>query len=1105
MPMSQQGEDPIECINKEIAFMFDVALRFSPSNNQLRILSNPRNQATIQDGRVTVQQVHERKIQSYAGTRNREIATTLKRNYAAGQPRVVKCYNCQREGYMARQCTQPKRPRNAAWFKEKLMLAEAQEAGQILDEEQLAFLANTRIDEAPVAQQTIPQNAVFQSKDLDAYDSDFDDISSTKAVLMANLSSCDSDVFFKIMRYTMIAISFLTLNICKKHKMRVFKILILLHHDLLVLSLVEHMTNHVAHLDNENQTNKLVNESLTAELERYKERVAIFEQRQNVDLNKCKKLIDSQMDDLTQNKNAKLEAFQQEIDTLKETLSNNVKEKEYLSTTLNVFKTESKEKESKYIDKKIVLKKQNKELENIISQSQEKDTVIRKLKNRIKCLMEKEGVENVKKDIDEIETINIELELSVAKLLSKNKNIRKEREHLKSIFKGQFDSIKQTRIRSKEHSDSLCLMEKEGVENVKKDIDEIETINIELELNLNAQLQEKVFAIAKSVVDTAVSKHAATIAPGMFSINVEPLAPQLLKNKDVHMDYIKHSRNDADTLREIVKNARALSPLNSNLDSAWHNLFSVGQFCDLDLEVAFRKHTCFLHDLEGVDLLMGSRGSNLYTLSLENLMLSSPICLLSKASKTKSWLWHRRLSHLNFDYIISLAKQGLVRAKDSVQEKLYMLYMDLYGPMMVQSINGRKYILVIVDDFSRFTWVKFLSSKHEVPEFVIKFLKMIQVHMNATIRNIKTDNGTKFVNQTLRAYYKEVGISHQTSVAHTPQHNGIVERVNRILVEAARTILIFSKAPLFLWAEAGEDLGKLKLKVDIGIFVGYAPAKKAFRIYNKRTQMIIETIHVDFDELTKMASKQFSSGLGPKLLTPGTIKYAVLTDSPSSTTINQDEPSTSTSQTTLVTPSPVIPLGVKEVDHDIEVAHMDNNPFVEFPISKPSFEESSTHEVYVSQPDGFVDLENPNHVYKLKKALYGLKQAPHACPRGIFLNQSKYALESLKKYGMETYEPANTPMVEKSKLDEDPQGKSVDPTRYRRMIGTLMYLTASRPDLVFDVCMCARYQAKPTEKHLHAVKRIFWYLRGSINMGLWCLKDFCIALTAFANADHAGC
>ncbi|GKE17522.1 retrovirus-related pol polyprotein from transposon TNT 1-94 [Tanacetum coccineum] len=242
-------------------------------------------------------------------------------------------------------------------------------------------------------------------------------------------------------------------------------------------------------------------------------------------------------------------------------------------------------------------------------------------------------------------------------------------------------------------------------------------------------------------------------------------------------------------------------------------------------------------------------------------------------------------------------------------------------------------------------------------------------------------------------------------------------------------------------------------------------------------------------------------------------------------------------------------------------------------------------EVYVSQPDSFVDLDNPNHVYKLKKALYGLKQAPRAwygmlspflisqefskglvdptlfirkegkelllvqvyvddiifdastselcdlfakimCskfkmsimgkisfflglqifqnPRGIFINQLKYALESLKKYGFDSCDPVDTPMVDKSKLDEDKEGKAVDLSQYRGMIGTLLYLTASRPDLQFAICMCARYQAWPTEKHLHAVKRIFRYLRGTVTQGLWYPKDSSIALTAFADTDHAG-
>ncbi|GJY92715.1 retrovirus-related pol polyprotein from transposon TNT 1-94 [Tanacetum coccineum] len=259
-------------------------------------------------------------------------------------------------------------------------------------------------------------------------------------------------------------------------------------------------------------------------------------------------------------------------------------------------------------------------------------------------------------------------------------------------------------------------------------------------------------------------------------------------------------------------------------------------------------------------------------------------------------------------------------------------------------------------------------------------------------------------------------ISHQTSVACTPQQNRVVERQNQTLVEAARTMLIFSKALLFLWAEAkpdlfylhvfgalcyptndNEDLGKLKPKADIGIFIGYAPAKKDFRIYNKRTLLIIETIHVDFDELTTMASKQFDSGPGPQLLTLGTISSRLvpnppsptpyvpptkkdsnilfqpkfgelftpppsvasrvpivvspeLTDStgiPSSTTIDQDTLSLSSSQTPQETQSLVIPFGVEEQFHDIEVAHLDHDPFFGASILELNSEESSSKETNV--------------------------------------------------------------------------------------------------------------------------------------------------------------
>nr|GFA18794.1 retrovirus-related Pol polyprotein from transposon TNT 1-94 [Tanacetum cinerariifolium] len=324
------------------------------------------------------------------------------------------------------------------------------------------------------------------------------------------------------------------------------------------------------------------------------------------------------------------------------------------------------------------------------------------------------------------------------------------------------------------------------------------------------------------------------------------------------------------------------------------------QFCDSDLEVAFRQHTCFIRNLEGVDLLTGSRGNNLYTLSLQDMMASSPICLLSKASKTKSWLWHRRLSHLNFGAINHLARQGLglvrglsklkferdhlcsacamgkstkksykPKSEDTNQEKLYLLHMDLCGPMRVESVNGKKYILVIVDDYSRFTWVKFLRSKDETPMFIIKFLKMIQVRLNVPVRRIRTDNGTEFVNQTLRDYYEENRSIIRLRHGKTPYE----------LMHGKQPDLSYFHVfgALCYPTNDGENVGKLQPKADIGIFIGYASTKKAFRIYNRRIRRIVETIHVDFDEQTSMASEQSSSGPALQEMTPATINFDELT------------------------------------------------------------------------------------------------------------------------------------------------------------------------------------------------------------------------------------
>nr|GEZ53248.1 integrase, catalytic region, zinc finger, CCHC-type, peptidase aspartic, catalytic [Tanacetum cinerariifolium] len=281
-----------------------------------------------------------------------------------------------------------------------------------------------------------------------------------------------------------------------------------------------------------------------------------------------------------------------------------------------------------------------------------------------------------------------------------------------------------------------------------------------------------------------------------------------------------------------------------------HNLFSVGQFCDSDLEVAFRRNACFVRNLEGVDLLKGDHSINLYTINLHELASASPICLMARASFTKSWLWHQRLSHLNFDTINDLARNDLVA-----------------------EITSSSYGFVWTNENCQYQWeaVYFGDCR-----------RLLSFHV------------------VLKVYFDSVGISHQMSSVRTSQQNGVVERRNRTLVEAARTMLIFSCAPLFLWAEAiatacftqnrsiihrrfnktpyelingrkpdisflhvfgalcypkndCEDIGKLGAKGDIGFFIGYSADSCAFRVYNRRTKKIIKIMNVSFDELSAMA------------------------------------------------------------------------------------------------------------------------------------------------------------------------------------------------------------------------------------------------------------
>ncbi|GJX15965.1 hypothetical protein Tco_0216797 [Tanacetum coccineum] len=292
VPVFSLGDDPIACLNKAMAFLTIVAsLRFPSTNNQLITSSNPRNQATIQDGRVIVQLVQGRQGQNYSGTAYKNNATSSRGNTASGIARVVKCYNCQ----------------------------EAKEARQILDEEQLAFLVEPGIP-ASQAQTIIPYNAAFQTEDLNTYNSDCGDLSTAQAVLMANISNYGSDV----------------------------------------ISEISSDSNIILYSQYLQETQQATIQDIN--LQRYKERVKTFEQRLNIDLSSREKMIDSQMDDMIREKLA----LKEQIDSLEQNLSKQIKEKESLFQTYTVFKNKSKEKENKYLENEIDLEKKIKELDNIV-------------------------------------------------------------------------------------------------------------------------------------------------------------------------------------------------------------------------------------------------------------------------------------------------------------------------------------------------------------------------------------------------------------------------------------------------------------------------------------------------------------------------------------------------------------------------------------------------------------------------------------------------------------------------------------------------------------------------------------------------------------------
>ncbi|KAH9767789.1 hypothetical protein KPL71_011399 [Citrus sinensis] len=755
-----------------------------------------------------------------------------------------------------------------------------------------------------------------------------------------------------------------------------------------------------------------------------------------------------------------------------------------------------------------------------------------------------------------------------------------------------------------------------------------------------------------------------------------------------------------------------------------HNLLSISQLCDKGYRVIFDESKCVIENAcDGKVLFVGNRCVNVYTININCASIHDK-CL--SALHDDGWLWHRRLGHASMDLISKIVKNDLVKGltkinfqKDrtceacqfgkqiktsfksknhvSTSKPLQLLHIDLFGPSRYASLSGKFYAFVIVDDYSRYTWVLFLANKDDAIDAFRIFCKKVQNEKGYTITCIRSDHGGEFENHAFENFCNDFGIEHQFSSPRTPQQNGVVERKNRSIQEMARTTLNENSLPKYFWAEAvntacyvlnrvlirpnlnktpyelwkdrkpnigyfkvfgckcfvlntKDNLGKFDPKSDVGIFLGYSNSSKAYRVYNKRTLVVEESMHVTFDETNPSSTEKVvvddnaeeEQQEGTSNDNQEDAPHGIQEEHHEETNVEQNE---GTSQTLLKEwryvsshPKDVIlgdpsrgvttrsslrntcehaafisqiePKSLADAENDEswimamqeELNQFERNNVWELVpnpehqsiigtkwVFRNKMDESGVvvrnkarlvaqgynqeegidfdetfapvarlesirmllayachkdfilyqmdvksaflngyimEEVYVKQPPGFENEKFPDHVYKLSKALYGLKQAPRACQEfemsmmgelkyflglqikqneeGIFINQAKYVRDLLKRFGYDNGTAKSTPMSTTIKLDKDEKGKEVDIKTYRGMIGSLLYLTASRPDIMFSVCLCARFQSCPKESHMLAVKRIFRYLIGTINLGLWYPRGTHIDLTCYSDADFAG-
>ncbi|GJV00876.1 putative ribonuclease H-like domain-containing protein [Tanacetum coccineum] len=499
------------------------------------------------------------------------------------------------------------------------------------------------------------------------------------------------------------------------------------------------------------------------------------------------------------------------------------------------------------------------------------------------------------------------------------------------------------------------------------------------------------------------------------------------------------------------------------------NLFSVSQMCDKKNYVLFTDTEClvlspnFKLPNENQILLKIPRKDNMYSFDMKNIVPKESLtCLVAKATLDESMLWHRRLGHINFKNINKLVKDNLT-----------------------------------------ITWVFFLTTKDETSEILKRFIKEIENLVDKKVKIIRSDNGTEFKNKVMDDFCREKGIKREYSIARTPQQNGVAERRNRTLIEAARTMLADSKLPTTFWAEA---------------------VSTACTVSNDSAG----TSEENSQDCIVMPIWKDSSWL----------------DSPTKNVDNDDSSSKDVNAVgqQVNTVSPHVNTGFKDPDHPDKVYkvvkalyglhqaprawyetlanYLLSNGFNRGKIDQTLFIKKQKGDILLVQVYvddiifGSTNKELCTGFEKLMKDKFQMSSMGELTfflglqvqqkEDGIFISQDKYVAEILKKFNYSDVKSASTPVDLEKPLVKDGDADDVDVHLYRSMIGSLMYLTASRPDIMFAVCACARFQVTPKTSHLLAVKRIFRYLKGKPTLGLWYSRDSPFELVAYTDSDYAG-